>query len=67
MSGKKVPLTRQGVRDLSGMGTRKTVGIRLAEVPPQHLCSHPMSARQELDWGYVSICRDCGGNVSNGY
>ncbi len=59
MSKKKNKLTRQGVRDLSGLKS-KPLGIRL-ETPPsmvEAFCKH--HNKYDLDYSGDIVCRDCG-------
>ena len=51
--------TKQGVRDLSGIGPKKTVGIKLEEPPVHVTCFHKGTLVQHRS-GYYSVCSVCG-------
>ncbi len=48
--------TKQGVRDLSDIGSKKTVGRKLEAPPVKVMCNHKGHIKERLYWNECTKC-----------
>ena len=56
----KIKMTRQGVRDLSSIGSNKTLGRKVELPPAQFSCKHTRTESAESNNDMWKVCKDCG-------